>query len=244
MVVTDHTTLEQDKEIMAAWVAKHGPLSVSIDAMTQLWWPYTGGIMTGCCNTEVDHAVLVVGFGEEDGQKYWLIKNSWSESWGEKGYIRLERGTNQCGITYAAVGAVVSASPSPPTPTPPMPTPSPPVPTPTPTPTTGCPSDAQTIQKSGAVECLWMTGQGGLVIPTSAQQYCDYIASGYFGYTYASSEGDFACSPTARRSSNGGLTFCVWEDGSRGVKIPTGSSADCDSLSEGRIGFVYQSLLV
>ena len=37
-----------DELSMASWVASNGPLSVSLDAMTQLWWPYTGGIMTGC----------------------------------------------------------------------------------------------------------------------------------------------------------------------------------------------------
>lgn len=242
ITVSGHTTLEQDEEIMAAWVAKYGPLSVSIDAMTQLWWPYTGGIMTGCCNTEVDHAVLVVGFGEENGQKYWLIKNSWSESWGEQGYIRLERGTNQCGITYAAVGALVSGSPSPPTPTPAPPTPPTPTPVPpTPTPST-CPTDAQLVSSGGNMECLWTSGTAGLVIPSSARQYCDYIADGYFGYTFQSSEGDFGCSPTARKSSNGGTIFCVWEDGAKDVHIPAGSSADCDSLSDGRIGFLLPSI--
>jgi len=247
--VTGHTTLEQDEEVMAAWVAKFGPLSVSIDAMTQLWWPYTGGIMTGCCNTELDHAVLVVGFGEENGQKYWLIKNSWAQSWGEQGYIRLERGTNQCGITYAAVGALVTGSPVPPTPVPPTPAPTPVPPTPTPVPTPAptpsiCPTDAEMVSSSGAVECLWMSGAAGLVIPSSAQQYCGYISSGYFGYTYEVSEGDFGCSPTARKSSNGGLLFCVWEDGSKGVQIPAGSTADCDTLSQGRIGFVLPSIEV
>merc|ERR1719469_867197 len=92
--------------------------------MTQLWWPYRGGIMDTCCNTENDHAVLVVGFGVSNGQQYWLIKNSWNANWGEAGYIRLERGTNQCGIIDQPVGAVVgSPGPSPPSPPTPLPTP-------------------------------------------------------------------------------------------------------------------------
>jgi hypothetical protein len=118
------------------------------------------------------------------------------------------------------------------------------MPTPVPTPTTDCPSDAQIVTSGGTVECLWTSGVAGLVIPTTAQQYCDYIGSGYFGYTYASSEGDFACSPSARKSSNGGVTFCVWEDGTQGVKIPASASADCDNLSKGRIGFVFPSAVV
>merc|ERR1712107_81469 len=122
------------------------------------------------------------------------------------------------------------------------PTPAPPTPVPTPAPTPSiCPTDAQVVSSGGNVECLWVSGTAGLMIPSSAQQYCDYIASGYFGYTYAESDGDFDCSPTARRSSNGGLVFCVWEDGAKGVQIPAGSSADCDSLAQGRIGFVLPS---
>ena len=59
--VTSHFVVESDEDKMAAWVTKNGPLFISIDAMTQLWWPYTSGIISTCCNTDVDHAVLVVG---------------------------------------------------------------------------------------------------------------------------------------------------------------------------------------
>jgi hypothetical protein len=234
---------------MAAWVAENGPLSVLIDAMTQLWWSYTGGIMTGCCNTEVDHAVLIVGFGEENGQKYWLVKNSWSNTWGEGGFVRMERGTNQCGITNQPIGALVSGTPTPPppTPTPPAPTPTPPVPTPTPpapTPTPGaCPDDA-TYQDD---ECLWVNGTLGLVMPPNPREYCEYIDQGYFGYTWDLSSGDFDCVPSARKSSNGNTGFCVWEDGSLGMVVPSGARADCDSVSAGRIGMILpgsQALLI
>jgi cysteine peptidase B len=237
--VLDHSVVESDEEVMAAWVAKNGPLSVSVDAMTNLWWPYSGGIMSGCCNTQVDHAVLIVGFGEENGQKYWLIKNSWNAQWGEEGYIRLERGTNQCGITYQPVGAVVSGGPAPP-PTPPTPTPpTPPPPTPpSPTPSTTCPSDATLVSTAQGRECLWTNGTKGVLMPLEPSEYCDYIADGYFGYFWSKSQGAYNCPSSARIGSNDQSYFCTWTDGEGDVHIPQGAIPDCGKIAQGRIGFV------
>lgn len=47
---------------------------------------------------DVNHAVLAVGYGEEDGMKYWLVKNSWGKDWGDEGYFKIEAGVNMCGI--------------------------------------------------------------------------------------------------------------------------------------------------
>merc|ERR1712046_468258 len=55
------------------------------------------------CNMNVDHAVQLVGYGEDKGVMYWLVRNSWG-SWGEKGYIRIQRfgeGKEPCGMDNA-----------------------------------------------------------------------------------------------------------------------------------------------
>jgi C1A family cysteine protease len=66
---------------------------------------YKSGVFHGpsCDPEKLDHAVTVVGYGaERGGRKYWILKNSWSERWGEKGYFRLERRVEDkrgmCGI--------------------------------------------------------------------------------------------------------------------------------------------------
>lgn len=77
-------------------VAKLGPIAVSVDASN--WHAYKGGVFNGCnqVNPDIDHAVVLSGYGIDHvtGLKYWLIRNSWSASWGENGYIRILRSDN------------------------------------------------------------------------------------------------------------------------------------------------------
>lgn len=82
---------------MATWLASNGP--ISIGAYATQWLSYKGGIMTSCDNKDPNHAILIVGYGSDNGQDYWIIKNSWGPTWGESGYIRLGRGRDLCKIT-------------------------------------------------------------------------------------------------------------------------------------------------
>lgn len=72
------------------------PIAVSIDASSRTFGNYSSGIITSGCGTSLDHAVLAVGYGSN----YFIVKNSWGTSWGEKGYVRMgfADGAGICGI--------------------------------------------------------------------------------------------------------------------------------------------------
>lgn len=74
------------------------PVSVAIN-ISPAFQQYSGGVFTGDdCGTELNHAVTIIGYGTtEDGTPYWLIKNSWSETWGDNGYIKILRNADAPG---------------------------------------------------------------------------------------------------------------------------------------------------
>ena len=77
------------------------PLAVAIEADKMVFQTYHSGVLTSSkCGTNLDHAVLAVGYGTEDGQDYWLLKNSWNTTWGDQGYIKLAivDGNGICGV--------------------------------------------------------------------------------------------------------------------------------------------------
>mmetsp|Transcript_33436 Transcript_33436/g.75679 ORF Transcript_33436/g.75679 Transcript_33436/m.75679 type:complete len:509 (+) Transcript_33436:100-1626(+) len=101
--------IHDEKALMEA-VAKQ-PVSVAIEADQMAFQLYTGGILTQACGAKLDHGVLIVGYGTENGTDYWKVKNSWGPSWGENGYIRIERGVpldGECGIKDGPTYPVVS----------------------------------------------------------------------------------------------------------------------------------------
>lgn len=95
-----------DERALAAAVYKVGPVSVGIDAALGTFQFYQKGIYydRNCNQDDVNHAVLAVGFGvNTKGRKYWIVKNSWGETWGKQGYILMARNRgNLCGIANLA----------------------------------------------------------------------------------------------------------------------------------------------
>jgi len=86
------------------------PVSIAIEADQGAFQGYAGGILNSAdCGTQLDHGVLIVGFGTEGDQAYWIVKNSWGAGWGESGYIRIAdvAGEGICGINMAPVQPTV-----------------------------------------------------------------------------------------------------------------------------------------
>jgi hypothetical protein len=100
-----YVNLPQSEEQMALWVCEYGPLSIAVDASG--WQTYTGGVVTNCPGTTLDHGVLIVGFDAEASPPFWIVKNSWGTSWGEAGYIRLAMGYDECGLALTPCSSVV-----------------------------------------------------------------------------------------------------------------------------------------
>lgn len=89
-------------DLMAA-VAK-GPVSVAIEADQSGFQHYSSGVFSGTCGTNLDHGVLVVGYGTDSGKDYWKVKNSWGTTWGDAGYIRMTKSCSSTGRTLLGGG--------------------------------------------------------------------------------------------------------------------------------------------
>ncbi|XP_069356318.1 cysteine proteinase-like [Maniola hyperantus] len=99
--VADCVSVTGGEDAIAEQLAQMGPLSIAIDSASI--HHYNGAIIHGqsCQSGPINHAVLLVGYGTDSasGLKYWIVKNSWGEIWGENGYFRMEKGVNCLSMT-------------------------------------------------------------------------------------------------------------------------------------------------
>ncbi|MBA0794526.1 hypothetical protein Gohar_018849 [Gossypium harknessii] len=118
VAIDGHENVPANDEDALLKAVANQPVSVAIDAGSMDFQFYSEGVFTGECGTELNHGVAAVGYGTTlDGTKYWIVKNSWGAEWGEKGYIRMERGIRDkqglCGIAMEASYPIKNSSSNP-----------------------------------------------------------------------------------------------------------------------------------
>jgi len=104
--ITSCSDVKPNDQISLKGAVSQQPVSIAIEADTRYFQSYAGGVLTSTsCGTNLDHGVLLVGYGNENGQDYWLVKNSWGTTWGDKGYVKIARSssTNDPGICGIAM---------------------------------------------------------------------------------------------------------------------------------------------
>ncbi|OBS82500.1 hypothetical protein A6R68_23507 [Neotoma lepida] len=108
--INDSVELSKNENNMAAWLAQKGPISVAINAFGMQFYRHgiAHPLRSLCSPWLIDHAVLLVGYGNRSNTPFWAIKNSWGSNWGEEGYYYLYRGSGACGVNTMASSAVVN----------------------------------------------------------------------------------------------------------------------------------------
>lgn len=108
LILLQVTTRHNEQRLLNSTYSD-GPASICLDAST--WQYYDQGVMKAdqCPSfTRVNHCVQLVGYNVSGSEKFWTLRNSWDEDWGEQGYIRLEYGSNACGVTNEATTATIT----------------------------------------------------------------------------------------------------------------------------------------
>ena len=100
-----HQIRTNDYDGLMDAIANRGPVAVSVAATD--WKNYSQGIYNGNCGADINHVVVAIGYGEDFVGKYWIIRNSWANTWGEEGYIRLTREDSS-----SDVNCMIDASPA------------------------------------------------------------------------------------------------------------------------------------
>jgi cathepsin F len=103
----------QDENEIKQFLFENGPLAIAINAtpLQFYFWGIFNPWFEWICNPkELNHGVLLVGYGVSGSTPYWIVKNSWGSGWGEKGYFRIIAGKGACGVNTYVVTANVEDS--------------------------------------------------------------------------------------------------------------------------------------
>jgi len=108
--ISNWTFVSSNEDEMAAYLVANGPLAIAADAVE--WQFYFGGVFYAPCGTQLDHGILIVGYGVEtdildETMPYWTVKNSWGEDWGDSGYLYIERGVGLCGLNQYVTSSII-----------------------------------------------------------------------------------------------------------------------------------------
>ena len=109
-IVEEFTYAKSGDIDMIKTALSHQPVTAALNASPRSFMQYISGVYDDeTCDETLDHAVLLVGYGSEEGEDYWIVKNSWGSTWGDKGYIRIAQkpGSGICGIQASAVWPVL-----------------------------------------------------------------------------------------------------------------------------------------
>jgi C1A family cysteine protease len=117
--IVKHVAVAANSDNAMMTVIASQPVSVAIEADQASFQLYKSGVFTGSCGTNLDHGVLLVGYGSMSGGDYYILKNSWAASWGDQGYMYIGRGNDpatgkpynggkgQCGVLMQGVYPVL-----------------------------------------------------------------------------------------------------------------------------------------
>jgi len=112
--VTGYKDVSTNSEEALMSAVAQQPVSIAIEADKSVFQLYKSGVLSGLCGSQLDHGVLLVGYGTAaSGGDYWKVKNSWASSWGDDGYVLLKRGkggSGECGILSDPSYPIVKAS--------------------------------------------------------------------------------------------------------------------------------------
>ena len=101
---TGYTDVQKNNPTQLKAAVQKQPIAVAVQASESAFQQYKSGIISSGCGTELDHAIVLVGYGKD----YWIVKNSWGTTWGEKGYAKIAIGTQNNGAGVCGINSYPS----------------------------------------------------------------------------------------------------------------------------------------